>query len=129
MKMRASGTTAAVAGEHSDGVEDRLEQAALLLEEMARELRKMKSRESVEVPLAGGTYNQEAPEVPLLGEADLQVGHRVRVVWKDKYYGRTGVVMHRHGRLFWDVRLDASVTRAECTIFKKDASLTLIPGS
>ena len=127
--MRTPGSTAAAAGEHSDGVDDRLEQAALLLEEMARELRKMKSRESPEVPVAGGADSQEAPEVPLSGAADLQVGHRVRVVRKDKYYGRTGVVMRRHGRLYWDVRLDASATRAECTIFKKDASLTWIRGS
>jgi hypothetical protein len=100
----------------------RLEEAALLLEGMARELRllkrrsgKSKTKVDADVPTSGGT-------------AELQVGYRVRVVRKDKYRGRTGVVLGRHGRLFWDVRLDACAGHGECTIYKKDASFCVIPG-
>jgi hypothetical protein len=106
--MRTPGMTAAAAGKSSDRADDRLEQAALLLEDMAHELRKMKSGE-----------HQEAPEVPVSSEADLQVGHHVRVVRRDQYCGRTGVVMHRHGRLFWDVRLDAKIRFGEAGFMEK----------
>jgi hypothetical protein len=106
----------------------RLEEAALLLEKMAKQLRALKTDRSkarsdfkmpAEVP--------SAADVPsAAGPATVQVGSRVRVVRKDRYRGRTGVVVRRHGKLFWDVQLDATETSSRCLIYKKDASLCVV---
>lgn len=93
----------------------RLEEAAQLLEELAAELRRKKKKvAAAKVPADKHTSGE--PE-------GLQKGQRVRVVRKDQYHGRVGVLVQRHGRLFWDVRLDATATRVACVIYKKDASL------
>jgi hypothetical protein len=35
-------------------------------------------------------------------------------------------VVRRHGKLFWDVQLDATETSSRCLIYKKDASLCVV---
>ena len=104
-----------------EDADDRLEAAALLLEQAARELRQLKKRNgAAKVPT----------EVPSASNSGgVQVGSRVQVIRRDQYHGRTGVVVRRHGRVFWDVRLEASETQGECLIFKKDSSLRVVgPG-
>lgn len=100
--------------------DDRLEEAALLLEQMARDLRRLKKKKkngATKVPM----------DVPSAGASDgVKAGSRVRVTRRDQYQGRIGVVLGRHGRLFWDVRLEANAAHGECLIFKKDSSLCVI---
>jgi hypothetical protein len=96
----------------------RLEEAALVLEGMARELRKLKKSHKGKAKVAADSQTSD--------DARIQVGQHVRVVRKDQYRGRTGVVLGRHGRLFWDVRLDASATHKECTIYKRESSLSVV---
>jgi ribosomal protein L19 len=98
-----------------------LEEAARLLEKMAQQLRSLKAQRS-KVPASRPTA-----EVPSAGVPEgVRVGSRVRVIRKDRYQGRTGVVLRRHGRLFWDVQLDATATQSKCLIYKKDASLCVV---
>jgi hypothetical protein len=95
-----------------------------LVEELVAELRRMKKKKGPD-----RMRPEAAPEGPPMSgcpEDVLREGVRVRIVRKDQYYNRTGVVMHRHGRLFWDVRLDATSTRCASVIYKKDASLCVI---
>lgn len=100
--------------------DDRLEEAALLLEAMALKLRQMKRRKGVTKVPADRPSRDETPD-------GLKSGDRVRVVRKhDQYSGRTGVVLDRRGKLFWYVRLDATEDRCACVIFKKDASLLAV---
>jgi hypothetical protein len=98
----------------------RLEEAALVLEGMARELRRLKKA-------GNGSGNAKAPaEVPSAAKVPqgMEVGRRV-VVRRDQYRNRTGVILGRHGRLFWDVRLEASATQGACTIYKRESSLRI----
>jgi hypothetical protein len=109
--------------DHVDEADARLEEAALVLEGMARELRRLKKK------TGKAKMPADVPSSSADGLAELQVGQRVRVVRKDRYRGRTGVVLGRHGRLFWDVRLEATATHGASTIYKKDASLCVIAAS
>ena len=102
--------------------DDRLEEAALLLEAMAQELRSLKKGKK------GKTAKERAAPVPSEAKP-LETGARVRVTrQRDQYTGRTGVVMDRRGKLYWYVRLDATEHRVSSVIFKKDASLGVIEG-
>jgi hypothetical protein len=78
-----------------DEADARLEEAALVLEGMARELRRLKGQKQ-------GRKTKAPDDIPSTASsgatADVQVGQRVRVVRKDQYHGRTGVVLGRHGR-------------------------------
>jgi hypothetical protein len=106
----------------TDEADARLEEAALVLETMAAELRRLKKNggAKTKVPVETPSSSAEATGV--------QAGHRVRVVRKDQYRGRVGVVLGRHGRLFWDVRLEANAQHKECTIYKREASLCVLKG-
>jgi hypothetical protein len=105
---------------HVDEADAHLEEAGLVLEEMARELRRMKRKtRKTKIPA-------DVPTSAAGGMAEIRVGQRVQVVRKDQYHRRTGVVLGCHGRLFWDVRLDASATQGASAIYKKEASLCAI---
>jgi hypothetical protein len=104
------------AAEEADDADARLEEAAVALETMARELRRMKGKQG---------KTKLPTEVPSGNVGGIQAGQRVRIVRKDQYRGRTGIVLGRHGRLFWDVRLEANATHGACTIYKREASLCL----
>jgi hypothetical protein len=95
----------------------------VLLEELAAELRGLKS-----AGVADATAPKPPAAVPSAEEppCEIEAGRRVRVVRRDQYYNRVGVVKRRHGRLFWDVQLEATETRCASLIFKKDASLCVI---
>jgi hypothetical protein len=98
----------------------RLEEAALALEGMARELRRLKKTKNGKAKVP-----EEAPSAADAPQG-MQAGRRVRVIRKDQYRGRTGIVLGRHGRLFWDVLLDASATHSKCTIYKRESSLSMV---
>jgi hypothetical protein len=106
-----------------DKADARLEEAALVLEGMARELRRLKGQKPNNKTKAPADVPSRATSG---GMAEMQVGQRVRVVRKDQCRGRTGVVLGRHGRLFWDVQLDANATNKGCTIYKRGSSLCII---
>lgn len=94
-----------------DALNARLEAAAQLLESMAQELRKLK-------PAQG----KEKKKV-----AEMQKGDRIRVVRpKDPHKGRVGEVLGRRGTMYWNLRLDADVTRGECLLYRMGSSLQII---
>jgi hypothetical protein len=107
----------------TDDADARLEEAALALEAMAAELRRLKKNDG-----AKGAKTKVPAETPSssAGATEVQVGHRVRVVRKDQYRGRVGVVLGRHGRMFWDIRLEANAQHKECTIYKRGTSLCVL---
>jgi hypothetical protein len=115
-----------------DEANARLEEAALVLEGMAKELRRLKTDggKGSKSSKGGGKAKVAADAQTSGGKGAVpdavKVGQRVCVVRKDQYRGRTGVVLGRHGRLFWDVRLDASATQPECTIYKRESSLKVV---
>lgn len=53
------------------------------------------------------------------------VGVRVRIVVRD-FYGRTGVLTSRRGRLYWNIRLDPRDGEVSKLIYKKETSLRLV---
>lgn len=97
---------------HPDRARDQqLEIIALLLEEVARKLRLLKVT--------------EAPTP----KPSLHVGQRVRSISKaGKYQGRTGVLLSRRGRMFWNLRLDASLTDVARNVFMMETSLRALDG-
>ena len=78
-------------------------------------------------------FDREVP--PTVSEEDengdqdvLAPGVRVRICIKDAFYGRTGVITSRHGRLFWNVRLDKTPQEPMSRgIYKNDSSLCVVP--
>jgi hypothetical protein len=110
--------------DHAEAEDDaRLERVAELLEKLAVELCLLKKTERTK--MAAPEKSTESPSARE-GPWDMQKGVRVRVVRKDQYLNRTGVVIRWHGCMFWDVQLDATETRCACLIYKKDASLCVI---
>jgi transglutaminase-like putative cysteine protease len=98
-----------------------LEEAAAVLEGMARELRRLKLAQRTKIPVDRPTKMVQRTKTPgdqptSGGDAEMHAGQRVQVVRKDQYRGQTGVVLGRLGRVFWDVQLDASATHGKSTI-------------
>jgi hypothetical protein len=89
-----------------------LEAIALVLEEVARQVRRLKR------PVASRGASRPCKK-------GLQVGARVVVVCSQgKYLGRTGELVSRRGTMFWNVRLDASGADPARLVYKMDSSLT-----
>lgn len=85
-----------------------LEAIAVLLEELARKIRLLKVTE----PATGPNFH---------------VGQKVRCIRKEgKYQGRTGVLVSRRGTMFWNLRLDATITEAACSVFMMETSLSAV---
>ena len=63
-----------------------------------------------------------AAEAPV-GDGVIRVGVRVRVVRRDKYYGREGIVISRRGKNYWNVRLKAVGEKREVIMYKRADSL------
>jgi hypothetical protein len=109
-----------------DGADERLEEAAQLLEAMAKELRKLKAKKGTDkgtpsVPSVVPSARRKSKTAPLGKDV------RVRLVRQgDEYRGRTGVIVKRRGTMFWVVRLDATPTRAEKVIWRMDSSVEAI---
>ena len=69
-----------------------------------------------------------AASVPV-GDGNLRVGVLVRVVRRDKYYGREGIVISRRGKSYWNVRLKAVGEKREVVIYKRADSLMVCVGN
>jgi ribosomal protein L21E len=97
----------------------RLEAVAAMLERLALEIRSTVEQRSSCMPTA-----REQSD----GEAELlwTKGARVRVTIRDRYYGRTGTLLGRRGKLYWDFKIDPLDGEVAKVIFKKQSSLTLI---
>jgi hypothetical protein len=57
-------------------------------------------------------------------EADFVVGNKVRVIRRDKYYGRVGEIIGRRGQLFWRVLLTEGARQE--IIYKKPSGLEVL---
>jgi hypothetical protein len=101
----------------------RLEAVAAMLERLALEIRTTLDRRPASAGNAragNGRVNDEE------GEGEWKKGAAVRVTIRDRYYGRTGVLMGRRGRCYWDLKLDARDGECGIVIYKKQSSLCLI---
>lgn len=63
---------------------------------------------------------------PAAAATPIKKGDRVQITYRDGYYGRRGTLRSRHGRLFWNIHLDATDTDKARIIYKRDTSLALI---
>jgi ribosomal protein L21E len=75
--------------------DEELEAVADMLELLALEVRAM----------TGSTKRESVPVQTRSGD-EFCSGHRVRITVRDKYHGRTGVLVDRRGTEFWNIRLD-----------------------
>ena len=78
--------------------------------------------------------NDSAPPVPPAPPrpppAEIQPGAWVRITRRDKYHGRLGIVVSRHGTQFWNIRLQRLEGEVMAIIIhKKDHHLVLIPAA
>jgi hypothetical protein len=125
MVAHPSGTTTA---EHNA----RLEAVATSLEDLARNLRALKLAPegsaprsfSADAPSAPPPPAQPAPPTP---SANFYVGQRVRVLVAGPHRGRTGEILSRRGRIFWNLQLDATSHQPQCLIWKLPSSLQALP--
>jgi hypothetical protein len=109
--------------------DDRVEEVAVLLEELAVALRRLKvGADRTVPPPAPQRQDPEPPEVPRAVPGVIQEGSHVMVVRAlDRYRGRTGVVGSQRGTLYWNLQLDARGRETEGPrIYKKETSLLLI---
>jgi uncharacterized protein YecE (DUF72 family) len=95
--------------------EEELEAIADMLEMLALEVRAM----------TGSTKEEAEPE-RMQSSEEFCSGRRVRIMVRDKYHGRTGVLMDRRGTEFWYIRLDCGDGEVYRVIYKKETSLKLI---
>ena len=102
-----------VSGTSDDGHEQR----RVRLQRIVGELAKLLAEVHV-APAAGASG----------GGGIIRVGVRVRVVRRDKYYGREGIVVSRRGKNYWNVRLKAVGERREVIIYKREDSLVVCLG-
>jgi hypothetical protein len=106
------------AEEDDDG---RLEAVAIVLERLALEIRATVKRQA--------TTSVEEKVNERRGEpirSAWRKGDRVRVTIRDRYYGQIGTLLGRHGRLYWDLKLDARDGECARVIYKKESSLSLV---
>ena len=95
-------------GTSGDGSEQRRVRLQRIVGELAELLEEMHVAASTNSPV---------------GDGMLRVGLRVRVVRRDKYYGREGIVMSRRGKNYWNVQLKAVGDKKEVMIYKRADSL------
>jgi hypothetical protein len=109
----------------------RLEEAAVMLEAMAKELRRRKKKPS-KVPNATKQPNKtQLPDEGRQRKSDtkraskgLQVGDRVELVRKrDPHIHRQGMVVKRRGGMYWDLRLDGDPKVQPCEVWRMESSL------
>ena len=61
---------------------------------------------------------------------DPQEGDRVEIIRRDNYFGRTGVLISRHGRRYWNIRLDRLPTDTmNVIIYKAPTSFRRLTGN
>lgn len=113
--------------------EARVEEVAILLEELAVALRLLlidiRSRAG-EAPNAQRQAQQDqAPPPHQPFDGVVRVGSRVRVVGGalNSFRGRTGVVLSQRGQLYWNLQLDIRGRETERPlIYKKGSSLQVV---
>jgi hypothetical protein len=93
---------------------DELLAAARVLDHLADELRQM--------ALGGESSDELSTAASTRTSLSVEVGRRVRITIRDKYYGRSGVVVSGKGRCFWDIRLDPVDGGVAQVIYKKASS-------
>ena len=72
----------------------------------------------------------EVPQPITTGPPPLAPHVRVRIITRDKWAGRLGTIISRHGRKFWNIRLDRVVgDNMNIIIYKADASLVALTGA
>jgi hypothetical protein len=111
----------------------RLEAVATSLEDLARNLRRLKLAPT---PRSSSTARATPepsmppampPSKPSKPSAGFSIGQRVRVIVAGPYKGRTGEILGPRGRMFWNIRLDATTHQAQCDIWKMPSSLLALP--
>jgi hypothetical protein len=95
--------------------DEELEAVADMLEMLALEVRAMT-----------GSAKRETKPGQMQSGQEFCSGRRVRIMVRDKYHGRTGVLMDRRGTEFWNIRLDCGDGEVYRVIYKKETSLELI---
>lgn len=96
-----------------------MEAVAAMLEQLALEI-----RATINERNAG--ENGNARRMPREIRNQWQKGALVRVIIRDKYYGRTGTLMGRRGTQYWDIKLDSHDGECSRVIYKKQSSLQII---
>jgi hypothetical protein len=127
MVAHPSGTTTA---EHNA----RLEAVAASLEDLARNLRALKlatPQSTGSTPAASAPPSTAPPPVDppptTPPSAPFFIGQRIRIMVSGPHRGRTGEILSRRGRIFWNIQLDATVHQPECLIWKLPSSLQALP--
>jgi hypothetical protein len=99
-----------------------LEAATVVMDDLARALRLLMSRETASAPAA----REEETSTTEAAEAGPRVGRKVRIVRKDAHYMKTGEVVGRRGRLFWYIRLDSQDGQVGRVIYKNASGFMCI---
>lgn len=92
-----------------------LQRLELLEEAVLRQSNGERSQEEENAPTDGGNCDGRFTE-----------GARVIVTRRDHYYGRQGVIISPHGKLFWNVRLDRDQNSPAQIIYKMPSGLRLL---
>jgi hypothetical protein len=108
--------------------DEKIEEVATLMEELARALRSLKVD-------AGESTPQRPPDPVPADEPQQQganafpIGARIVVTRVlDRHRGRTGTIVNRRGELFWNIKLDIRGNEASGPlIYKKWTSIQRIP--
>lgn len=101
----------------SERAQEILQAIAALVEELA----------TLQVSEDPATSPASAASAPPTRPPILREGDRVKIIRRDKHHGRTGVLLDRHGSLFWNIRLDRLPEETmSVIIYKTDASLRLL---
>jgi ribosomal protein L21E len=95
--------------------DEELEAVADMLEMLALEVRAMT-----------GSVKKKSGPAQTRSCDEFFSGRRVRIIVRDKYHGRTGVLVDRRGTEFWNIRLDCGDGEVYRVIYKKETSLVLI---
>jgi hypothetical protein len=98
-----------------------LQDVAEMLDVLAREVRRM-MREDDDATLTTIGVTVSDASVEELYES----GKRVRVIVRDKYFGRVGTLISPRGKQYWNVKLEGRDGEVDKLIFKKQSSLVLI---
>jgi hypothetical protein len=108
--------------------DDQLEAMATQLDSLARHLRQLKldpSSRPRATATSSAAFDRSASPTPP-SSPTFQKGDCVQITHRDGYHGRRGTLTSRHGRLFWNIQLDATDKDKARLIYKKDTSLALI---
>ena len=109
----------------------RLEEIALEMQELLQEAKELWQEEETAgskttISAAANRKATERKKKNRRAPDSITVGDRVRVLRRDSYFGREGVVISLRGASFVNIRLAATAVKEEQVIFKMRQSLSLI---